>query len=214
MVGTYFFHGFPNLGWFLGCAWVCLIVGGVLVLIWEKIGFFNKTQETSEAAMQDHAKMLAGCDAFVKGEAYYLEKQNQKALACFDEAIECGFNDEAYGLRAQCLQGLDFDIEAIEDFTRAISLKPEDCNLYFLRSNSRDATGDNDGAVQDLQKAIQLSEVDNKLNRAYSIAAKSIGYRNGHTSMYLMSLDMVQLTPQVLQDRRKKNLKRRNGKVD
>lgn len=37
MSAVFFFHGFPDIAWFIGSAWVCLIISGLLVMVWEGI---------------------------------------------------------------------------------------------------------------------------------------------------------------------------------
>ena len=120
-----------------------------------------------------------GYDAFQRGKQHYLvgSAQAQEALDCFDTAIGCGFEDGGiYGMRGWALQVLGFDPDAISDFSKGITLEPEDSNLYFMRSLSRGGIGDLHGAVEDLEEAIRLSEIDNALNATYNVWAKQHGY--------------------------------------
>ena len=39
-------------------------------------------------------------------------------------------------------------------------------------------------AIEDMKKAIRLSKIDNKINNNYRIAAKEIGWEDGHTPLY------------------------------
>jgi hypothetical protein len=75
-------------------------------------------------------------------------------------------------------------LDAIDDFTKAISLEPEDCNNYFERSNCKGAVCDFEGAIADLEEAIRLSKLNNAVNKEYDRLAKAMGQRNGVTAMY------------------------------
>jgi tetratricopeptide (TPR) repeat protein len=108
---------------------------------------------------------------------HFSARRDQEAVDCFDKALECGIEDaELFGLRGSCLQSLEWHLDAIDDFTRAISLEPDDCNLYFQRAMSKTATGDQLGFQADIQQAIRLSKMDNALNRNYNQGAKEMGW--------------------------------------
>lgn len=149
-----------------------------------------KKSEPSE----DDKKWLDGYHAFQKGKELYhrnlrdrrdgsttgwapTKEQVQEALDCFDKAIELNFRDSwVYGLRAGCLQFLDFHLDAIDDLTKAITLEPNDCALYYQRSVSRMATGDLLGRVSDLQAAIRLATVPSTVIKAYDEEVKQRGW--------------------------------------
>jgi len=133
---------------------------------------------------------LEGVHAFEKGKIHFRDKDQQKALDCFDRAIKSGYEGEGvYGLRAICLQEFHYELDAIDDFNKAISLAPEEANLYFMRSLSRSATGDYTGCISDLQEAIRLSKIDNKYNDFWNNYAKETGWTSAtaHYEMDLMS---------------------------
>jgi tetratricopeptide (TPR) repeat protein len=141
-------------------------------------------------------KWLVGHNAFERGKASYFAKpmREQEALDCFDMAIGCGFeNAEVYDLRGSCLQSAKFDFDAIEDFSRAISMQPEDCNFYYQRSISKAAVGDLAGCAADLNEAVRLSKYENARNRNYDIAAREMGHRYGVTAFYEVWLESVKL---------------------
>jgi len=148
----------------------------------------NLFRGKSKLPSEEGRKWVEGRIAFEKGETYFRNGQDAEALTHFDKAIECGFENNVYELRALCLQTLNFDLDAIDDFNMAIASSQHDCNLYFSRSNSKSVIEDFEGCVADLEEAIRLSAIDNDLNRNYSIAAKEQGYRDGHTVMYKMKL--------------------------
>lgn len=149
--------------------------------------FKQNTQASPEAQ-----RWLEGFRAFEKGQNHFRNKDEQKALECFDRAIESGFEDaDIYDLRAVCLQALGFHLDAIDDFDKAISLAPEEAPLYYMRSFSRSAIGDYTGCVSDLQEAIRLSEIDNATNRFWNNYAKETGWPSG-TARYEMDLMFAQ----------------------
>jgi len=117
-------------------------------------------------------------DSFLKGKELYLDKRFEEALVYFDDAIKCGYvYADVYAMRGGRL-ALKFDLEAIEDFDTAIALEPEDCNLFFQRSFSKESIGDLQGKAADLEKAINLAEIDNKYTRIYDEYAREKGFRN------------------------------------
>lgn len=149
--------------------------------------FFNSFKKKTKHSSENESKSLDGIKALEKGKKHFTEKQNRSALDWFDKAIEYGVEHEVYGLRAMCLQALDFHLDAIDDFNKAILLSPDDCNLYYMRSISKSAIGDVDGCVADLEEAVRLSKADNEMNRSYDIGAKEQGW-NSVTDIYNASL--------------------------
>jgi tetratricopeptide (TPR) repeat protein len=128
-----------------------------------------------------------GYNAFQRGKQHYLPggethsvvSRIQNALDCFDYSIASGFEDGGiYGTRGSCLQLLELHLDAIDDFNKAIPLEPEDCNLYYMRSVSKGATGDLHGRVADLKEAIRLSRIDNDVNKSFNLGAKKLGYES------------------------------------
>jgi tetratricopeptide (TPR) repeat protein len=137
---------------------------------------------------------MDGYSAAKRGYAHFLEQRWQEALDCFDEAIDFGFkgggrasDDGVYSLRGTCLKALGFDLDAIDDFNKAIELNQEDCNGYFQRAFCKKGAGDIAGCVGDLQEAVRLSEVDSDLNREYNVLAKKQGSQSA-TSLYMAHL--------------------------
>lgn len=154
------------------------------------IAIFNlfKKKKKDSAPSVDNQRWVDGFRAFQKGKGLYLEGQPREALDYFDQSVELTFEeDDIYGLRGSCLQSLKFDLDAIDDFTKAIASEPNDSNLYFMRSNSRGATGDLTGRVADLQEAIRLATVHSALNKAYDEFAIEKGW-SGVVNMFRTAL--------------------------
>ena len=130
-------------------------------------------------------KWIQGIEAFAEGEEHYFAKRDPEALKCFDKAIACGYTQDAnvFSMRGNCLQVLAWDLDAIDDFSQAIALDPEDCNLYFMRAISKCAIGMAEEGIIDLKEAVRLSLNDSARNADYCMKAKEIGWRS-HTARY------------------------------
>ena len=150
------------------------IVFFLVALIPILFGFINIINEKKEILNpQSKQNYSAGYDAYEEAKKLLVltgaKRKDNEALLLLDKAIECGI-EKAYADRAFILQGLNFHYDAITDFYNAIQLAKDDANLYFGRGHSRDIVGDYDGAVSDLQKAIEFSKIDNETNRIYNTA--------------------------------------------
>ncbi len=142
-----------------------------------------------------------GFNAFQKGKDFYFKKRIPEALDCFDEAIDCGYVDDAdvYGMRGGCLQTLKFDLDAIDDFDKAIALEPANCVTYFQRSLSEGATGDQHGRVSDLQEAIRRARVDNAYTRSDDAYVRELGF-GSCAEYYEMQLGLAKLDLKFLEE--------------
>jgi len=130
-----------------------------------------------------------GYKALERGKDLYFKKEDQQALRYLDIAIDSGFEGvDVYGMRGGCLQSLRFDLDAIDDFTKAIQFDPEDSNNYFMRSTSKGAVGDLHGHVNDLNEAIRLAGIDSASTRSHNAHAREIGYKDGVIGMYRMQI--------------------------
>jgi len=159
------------------------------------LNLFGAKPKPSTAANQ---QWLQGYEAFEAGKRHYAGRRHEEAVACFDEAVECGFEDgELFSLRGSSLQALKWNIDAIEDFTRAISTEPDDCNLYFQRAMSKVSIGDQLGFLADVQEAIRLSRVESEATRAYNTYANETGHESV-TQIYQFQLMMQGEMPEFL----------------
>jgi tetratricopeptide (TPR) repeat protein len=128
------------------------------------------------------SNFMDGWSAYQRGKELLLIKEkakenNEEALLLFDKAIECGIND-AFFERAFCLQGLDYHYDAVEDFNQAILNVKEDANLYFSRGHSKKIIADYEGAISDLKKAVELSELPTRLNEEYNDEMIKLGWKS------------------------------------
>ena len=141
--------------------------------------FLNLFRKKRSVSTEANKKWLQGYHAFEAGKKHFAEQSDQEAVNCFDEADECGFEAvELFSLRGTCLQSLEWNIDAIDDFTKAISLEPQDCNLYFQRAMSKISIGDQQGFLIDIQDAIRLAKVDNALTKIYNLQANERGSKS------------------------------------
>jgi len=114
-----------------------------------------------------------------KGVECRFEEKYRDALKYLDKAFELGLKNEVtlFTIRGTCLEALDWKLDAIDNFSKAIELDPSDCHAWFQRAGIKSACGDKDGALTDCKEAIRLSR--NEKNRlAYDDNAKSMGYQS------------------------------------
>lgn len=102
--------------------------------------------------------VLAGCAAgpFERGLLYYEQGRYRQALAAFDEAIRTRPSAGAYANRGTTRARLGDARGAIEDFTRALALEPDDPEVLVNRGNAHLAAGDPGAAVADFSRALAL----------------------------------------------------------
>jgi tetratricopeptide (TPR) repeat protein len=154
----------------------------------------RQTNKPTTVPTEKEQLWLDGFTAFERAKELYLRNEAQQALRYFDTAIDSGFDgSEIYVMRGGCLQSLGFDLDAIDDFTKAIELDPEDSNTYFQRSISKGAVGDLNGRVKDLNEAIRLSGIDSYSTRSHDAFARENGYKDGVAGFYRMQMVQANL---------------------
>ena len=111
---------------------------------------------------------------FDKGVIYFRLEEYQKAIECFDKAIERDPNDaDAYILRGLAYHGLEQYERAIEDYDKAIELDPNDAVPYYIRGNAYYYLKQYERAIEDSDKAIGLDP-----NDAYAYYIRGVAYAN------------------------------------
>ena len=186
IITIFIIDGFNNIGDFIAKAFLCLIFSGIIIVIWEEI---NKNKDKSVSTN----KFMNGVESFEKGMEYYQKKDFQKAIIYFTKAIENDCEENIYTYRADCHFELGSNQQAIQDYNKAISLEPDDCNLLYMRSQVKNTINDFEGEIDDLETAIRLSKIDSKLNKEYFIETQKMGWSNGHSSLYQSCLVRKQL---------------------
>ena len=149
---------------------------------------FAHGEKQKEPSLTDQL-WVQGHNAFCLGKDCYDKRKIEEAIRCFDIALECGYDDDAdlFFMRGWCLQNMGYDLDAIDDFSKAIELEPKDSNNYFLRSISKGSAGDHFGRIKDLKEAIRSAEMYPEPNRGYNMYAQEQGYLNvsQHFQAYL-----------------------------
>jgi tetratricopeptide (TPR) repeat protein len=150
--------------------------------------FTQKLEDKSISVSKDITRETI--QSYNRGIKLFENRQYKEALSRFDLAIESGLYNEAYLDRGICLQRLDFHLDAIDDFTKAIEMFPLDANNYFLRSLSEKAIGEFDSAIADNKKAIELSKIDSVENLERDEKSKKLDY-DSSTIFYKVQLEML-----------------------
>ena len=147
----------------------------------------QRIKKRATGATESDQLWREGHKALERAKHLYFQNKVQQALHYLDTAIDSGFEGaDVYGMRGGCLQSLHFDLDAIDDFTKAIEFDPEDSNNYFMRSISRGAVGDLQGRIDDLNEAIRLAGIDSSSTRSHNSHARENGYKDGIAAMYQM----------------------------
>jgi tetratricopeptide (TPR) repeat protein len=92
-----------------------------------------------------------------QGLALYRDGRYEAAMLAFDNAVRLEPSVAAYNNRAGAHVHLGNLVQALGDYTQAISMSPRDPELFVNRSNVYLALGNHDFAIQDLNTAIQLA---------------------------------------------------------
>lgn len=118
----------------------------------------------------DAAKALADLEAAVgadprdpllrvnRAQAYRMFRRDEEARADLDKALELEPDMIAARFnRGVLLFSQDLYREALADFDRCIATDPEALGPYFNRAVTRDALGDREGAIGDLNRFLELA---------------------------------------------------------
>src|SRR5947209_3017128 len=120
-------------------------------------GIFGGKPKPSPEEQEATRRFCEGAERYLEGRRHREGKRWPEALNCLDVAIERGFDrDDIFVSRAACLQALGFDLDAIDDFNKAIALEPDDCNLYFMRGLSLREVCRYRDADEDFRTAVAL----------------------------------------------------------
>jgi Flp pilus assembly protein TadD len=96
-----------------------------------------------------------------QGEAYHKQRDFDRAIACYTEAIRLDPQQaEAYVGRGVSRRAKGDVDGAIADHSEAIRLNPRSASAYVNRGIARRSKGDMDGAIADYTEAIRLNPQD------------------------------------------------------
>lgn len=157
------------------------------------MNWFSNLFKRKEINDTYHYESETEWDAFIcfaRGEKHFFNSEWDDALYHFDNAVEKKYikKVELFEYRGICLQALGYEYDAIEDFNKAIQFSPNNCNLFYMRALSKDVILDYEGAIEDIEKAIELSKQDTKMNRQYNESAINNGFSDGALGMYKTAL--------------------------
>ena len=91
------------------------------------------------------------------GLALYRDGRYDSAALAFDNAVRTNPSAAAYNNRAGAYMHLGHLVQAVGDYTQAISMSPLDPELYLNRANAYIALGNHDFAIHDLNQALRLA---------------------------------------------------------
>jgi tetratricopeptide (TPR) repeat protein len=113
-----------------------------------------------------------GADAwFARGNAYYREAQYERAVQCYDRAIQIRPDyAEAHMLRGVALAALGRNEEALAGFDRAVHTRPDSAKAHCLRGVVLGELGRNEEELAAFDRAVQIRPdyADAHYNRAYA----------------------------------------------
>ncbi len=128
------------------------VITGLFHRSFEKSGMVNRSNDRNTSERQQ-AVLAAKA-----GDEHFVKKEYADALAFYDVAIQHGLESaKVFESRGHCLSS-DFPLDAIDDFTKSISLDPINANAWFGRGMAKRGVGDFQGAVDDVRKARSLAE--------------------------------------------------------
>ncbi|OXA82108.1 hypothetical protein SAMN05444397_101850 [Flavobacterium aquidurense] len=108
-----------------------------------------------------------------KARKFYLANKYEEALVCLSTFSNSDAHPEAYKLKGDCLQRMDFHYNAIEDFDKAIETNPLEFSNYYSRAVSKKAILDFTGQIEDLHNAIYYYNKSAVLKRSVLRAFES-----------------------------------------
>jgi len=102
--------------------------------------------------------LLAGCSItpFQRGLLYYEQGRYARALTAFDEAVRTKPTAEAYANRGSTRARLQDTRGAIDDFTQALVLQPDDVEVLVNRGNAYVISRDFAAAIADFSQVLHF----------------------------------------------------------
>lgn len=129
----------------------------------------NAVDEFKAALKIDELPELSMDILYYMGSSYREEAKYQEAQDVYTKLLKDDQdNASVYGDRAYCYQCMGEYKKSLEDYDKAISLKPDDFRYYFGKYNLLTAQGEEAAAIKVLQKAADIKAVSDEDN--YNLA--------------------------------------------
>lgn len=123
--------------------------------------FAIKSQE--QAHHNPKLKQLMGFSSFAEGRLIYQEKKYKEAIPYFTEALVHGDHYPSMEFRAKSHFWLKGYLKALEDFNKALSLSPENADLFYWRARVLVALNRPANAFTDINRAFALKPNDDAI---------------------------------------------------
>ncbi|MDR2638525.1 MAG: tetratricopeptide repeat protein, partial [Helicobacteraceae bacterium] len=141
------------------------------------IDYYEQGEEAYKFAIDNTSGYIKMTD-----EALYRKGMNQfnAAIALYTKALKANPNmDEAYISRGYAYWSLSQREKTIEDFNRAIEIRPSGKN-YMIRAEAHATFGKDNAALKDYEKALELepNQPNIYLNRANKVYALRLQYKS------------------------------------
>ena len=101
------------------------------------------------------------------------------SIIYLNEAIEIEPNDARFYISRGCFKGTESHEDAIEDYTKAIEIDPNNVFAYRLRADAKRKLGDYQGAIHDYTKAIEIFPSKSYLYNYRASAKRKSGDNKG-----------------------------------
>jgi tetratricopeptide (TPR) repeat protein len=108
----------------------------------------------ANAAAPVKEQQLTAQEWFERGYSFALKNNVEESIRCFTEAINLKPSYEAYFNRAIFRRAIGDPVGAIQDYSLAIEINPNEDQAYNNRGNARRDIGDLDGALLDYNKGL------------------------------------------------------------
>ncbi len=144
----------------------------------------------------------------IRATSYFLQKDNERAIADFTEAIRLNPEDAiAYYIRGAAYRNLKDYEQAIADFTEAICLDPEYADAYYIRGTTYRNLKDYEQAITDFSETIRLNPeyadaynsrgisyaIQGEYERANADFSESIRFKPEDTAYYYRGMSYDEL---------------------
>ena len=127
--------------------------------------------------------------------------QTENSLTTVTTTLDDSSISDIYKDRGWTKRALGDQAGAIEDFTQAIKLKPDDVVAYSLRGMSKSELGDHAGAIADYDKAIQLTPKSTNFYKKRGIAKAAFGDHAGAVEDFTHAIERKPDDPKAYQFR-------------